>query len=122
MTPFDVGKDISNKKQGLINNENEKEYASFLVNKYFSYFPDTVFFANEMNRRPHLDNKLQHDYLLHGVRKASRYTKWSKKEKLDTIQAIQAYYGYSVSRAKEAMKILTDEQIEYIVQKVNPQP
>ena len=57
MNPFDVTKDISYDKKGIIDEYNENEYQPFLVNRYFSYFPDTIFYSNEMNRRSHINNK-----------------------------------------------------------------
>lgn len=115
MNPFDVAKDISFSKKGLIDNTNEGEYTPFLVNRYFSLFPDTIFYINEVNRRSHLDNKLQHDYLMYSIRKSKRFSKWIKKDKSDIIEAIQKHFGYTPSKAKEALKLLSKEQINIIM-------
>ena len=120
MNPFDIAKDLSSFKKRLITSENEKDYSPFMVNRFFSYFPDTIFYANDMNMNSGLDSLLQHDYYLRGVRKDQRYSKWTKKTKNDKIEAIQKYYGYGLEEAKEASKILNKKQIQYIVDKVNP--
>ena len=69
--------------------------------------------ANEMNARPHLDNKMQYDFLRSTVRKAKRYNKWIKAEESD-IEAIQKFFGYSFFKAKEALRILNEDQIDRI--------
>ena len=74
---------------------------------------DTIIAANEMNARPHLDNKLQYDFLKSVVRKAKRYNKWLKTEE-ENIEAIQEFFGYSFIKAKEALSILSDTQIDLI--------
>ena len=39
-------------------------YSSFIVNRGLSFFMDTIFQVNEMNRNHHLDSRLQFDYLI----------------------------------------------------------
>jgi len=74
---------------------------------------DTVIPANEMNSRPHIDNKMQYDFLCAVVRKSKRYSKWIKSEE-ENLEAIQQYFGYSFNKAKEALRILTSDDIEKI--------
>ena len=60
MSPFDYVKEIlQGKKQLIVDDLSEKEYNPFIINRSLSYHKDCVFFANEMNRRHHLDKKLQ---------------------------------------------------------------
>ena len=118
MNPFDVITDISLKKARLITGENEKEYNPFLTNRGFSYFPDTIFHAQEMNMLHHLDKKLQYDYLFNSIRKSKRFSKWSKKDNNKDIDVIIEYFGYSRRRAEEALTILSKEQINSIKKKL----
>ena len=74
---------------------------------------DTVIPGNEMNARPHIDNKMQYDFLCGVVRKSKRYSKWIKSEE-ENLEAVQEYFGYSFNKAKEALRILTSEDIEKI--------
>ncbi len=113
--PFDIVDDISYKKQRLIHDEEtEKLYVPFLVNRSFSYFGDTLFYAQEMNRYPHLDKKLQYDYLYNSLRKSKRYSKRFKKQMNSDIEAIQEYFQYSYEKAKYALRVLTKDQIKQI--------
>ena len=93
----------------------EKMYQGFVVNRSLSYFPDTVFHANEMNILNGLDSKLQYDYLKHSVRKRKRFSKWLKNEKIENIDAVKEYFNYSNSKAQEALKVLSEDDISEIV-------
>ena len=119
MNPFDVINDISLKKAGLITGDNEKDYNPFLTNRGLSYFPDTIFHAQEMNKLHHLDKKLQYDYLFNSIRKSKRFSKWSKKDNIKDIDAIIEYFGYSRRRAEEVLNILDTEQVKSIKKKLD---
>lgn len=119
MNPFDVINDISFKKARIITGENEKEYNPFLTNRGLSYFPDTIFHAQEMNTLHHLDKKLQYEYLFNTIRKSKRFSKWSKKDNDKDIEIIIEYFGYSRKRAEEALTILSKEQIKSIKKKLD---
>ena len=88
---------INQKKSNLIVDDphNEKGYLPYIVNKCLSYFPDTLFHANQMNSLSYLDKKMQYDYLLQKVPKKSRFSKWQKAEENTRIEVIKKYYGYS---------------------------
>ena len=107
---------INSSKENLVEKEPlcEKEYIPFVVNKCLSYFPDTIFYANQINIWPGLDKKMQYDYLRLSVSKRKRFSKWFKEEKNDNIKLIQEYYGYSYRRAKEVLDCLTDDNIRTI--------
>lgn len=97
----------------------EKQYLPFIINRCFSGFFDTVLFANEMNFHCNLDNKLQYDFYINIIRPKKRFSPWLKKEKLDSLESVKEYYGYSDEKAKTALKILTEEQIEFIKSRLN---
>ena len=114
ISPFDFVNSINYSKEDLIVDERtEKEYNPFIVNRAMGFGPDTVIAGNEMNSRHHLDNKMQYDFLRSTVRKAKRYNKWIKAEESD-IEAIQKFFGYSFFKAKEALRILNEDQIDRI--------
>ena len=109
--------DINYKKDDLFSEDieyAEKMYQSFVVNRSLSYFPDTIFHANEMNILNRLDSKLQYDYLKHSVRKRKRFSKWLKNDKLENIDLIKEYFNYSNNKAQEALKILSNEDFSSI--------
>jgi len=84
----------------------ERLYAPYVVNRCMSYFPDTILYANEMNRFAGTPNKLQYDYYLNSVRKRKRFSKWLKNETSDDIDLIKQHFGYSEKKAREALEIL----------------
>ena len=113
ISPFDFANSIYNKDNLIVDERTEKEYNPFIVNRAMGFGPDTVIAGNEMNSRHHLDNKMQYDFLRSTVRKAKRYNKWIKAEESD-IEAIQKFFGYSFFKAKEALRILNEDQIDRI--------
>ena len=114
MTPFEIIDSISTNKKRLIDGSNEKEYTAWMVNRGLSYFPDTIMYAQEMNQNHGLDLLLQYDYYFHSLRPKKRFAKWNKKKEDADLAAIMEYYGYSHSKAKEAMSILSRDQIKQI--------
>lgn len=114
MNPFDVVTTLSHTKKPIIDSSNENDYNAFMINRAFSYYPDTIMHAQEMNSHHHLDRLLQHDYYLHSVRPKKRFSKWFKKEQDDTVDLVASYYTCSPRRAREYMRVLTKEQIKKI--------
>jgi hypothetical protein len=120
--PFDYVSAINTHKDIMTGTDNdslmEKDYNPFLTNRNFSYFTDTIMQANEMNRRHHLDKKMQFDYLLNNVRPKKRFAKWIKHESSENVSVIKQYYGYSNSKAAEALSVLSEEQLTILQNKV----
>jgi len=112
LNPFELIKSISNTKKDIL--ENEKDYNAFMVNRGLSYFPDTVIYANEMNRFHHLDQRLQYHFLINTIRKRNRFSKWNKSIESDNISAIKQYYGYSNEKARDVLPLLSNENLKYI--------
>lgn len=96
----------------------EEPYSSFRTNVVVSNHIDTVLYANSMNTNYHLDPKLQYDYLFHSIRSKSRFFKRSKPLNFDKITLISEYYKYNRKKAIEVSKILTEEQIKIIEQRL----
>ena len=120
VSPFDYLNSINFTKQDIMmDDQAEKGYAPFMVNRGLSYFPDTVAFANEMNRYHHLDNRLQFDFLINITRKRKRFSKWAKAQTESDIESVKEYYGYSNTKARQALTLLSPEQLTIIKNKVN---
>ena len=121
MGPFEFTKTINDTKHNLMDEdpEVEKDYIPFLVNRSLGYFMDTIMYANEMNRFNSLDYKLQYDFLLNIIRPRKRYSKWLKKSKNDNVDLIKKFYGYSYTKAKDVVDILSEDQIEHIRSKLD---
>ena len=116
MTPFDyVNEILEGKKNLIVDNITEKEYVPFMVNRALSYHYDCIAFASEMNRRHFIDKKLQNDFLLNTVRSKKRpRVKWAKSEKSEDIECLKQVYQFSDSKAREALRLLSTEQIQQI--------
>jgi len=113
---------INHTKETLLDSEDEeweKKYPPFVVNKCVYPFQDTIMLVNEINQLPHVDKKLQFDFLINSIRSRKRYTPWLKAKKIEDLQYVKEYYGYSNEKAKQALDILSDEQIATIKEKLN---
>ena len=110
-------------KEKLLDTDDEtwtKKYPSFVINKCMSMHYDTVMQANEMNGYHFLPKKVQFDFFINSVRKKKRFGgKWLSQNKLNNLDIIKEYYGYSNEKAKTALSILSKEQIETIKNKLN---
>ena len=120
ISPFDFANAINHSKENLIVDDwSEKQYNPFIVNKSLSYGADTVIYANEMNARPHLEKRLQFEFLINTVRPRKRYNKWLKAETVDVLATVQEYYGYSIDKARQVLPLLSADQLEQIKNKLN---
>ena len=119
MNPFDFVKSITYTKQDIMNDLNESEYESFLVNRALSYHQDCLLYANEMNRRFELSVRLQYHYLLNTIRKRKRFAKWIKPEKIDDLNIVMEYYQVSRAKAEEYLNILSENNIAVLRKKMN---
>jgi len=115
----DILNSINQTKVNLIDSEkiSEKDYVPFVVNKCLSYFPDTIFYSNQMNRMSFLDKKMQYDYYIHSISKRKRFSKWIKPEENSDIEIIKEVYGYSDARAREVVDLVPMDKLKDLVQK-----
>ena len=95
----------------------ERKYAPFIINKCMSGHLDTVLLANEMNMNHSLSKSLQYDFFLNSVRKKKRFSPWLRQDKIQDLDYVKRYYGFSNEKAKQALKILTNEQLAFIKSK-----
>ncbi len=116
---FDFLKDLAEEKKDILTEENESQYSPYMVNRFLSMDQTTIMYANEMNTRHFLAKRLQYDYYIHSLKKQKRFFKYVKEDVQDNIDIIKEYFGYSKSRAKEALSILSESDIEYIKNKLN---
>tara|TARA_B100000927_G_scaffold144319_1_gene116476 strand:- start:229 stop:609 length:381 start_codon:yes stop_codon:yes gene_type:complete len=117
---FDYLNSINLTKQDImIDDDCEKAYNSFMVNRGLSYFSDTIIIANEMNRHHQIDSKLQYHFLINMIRKRKRFSKWAKAQKESDIDAVKEYYGYNNEKARQALTLLSPDQITIIKNKVS---
>jgi len=115
-------KSLNETKENLMESDDpmwEKKYSPFIINKCLAPFNDTIMLVNEMNMRHHLPSKLQYEFLLNTIRSKKRYAPWVKGDKLKDLEYVKEYFGYSNEKAKAALKLLDNEQINTIKDSLN---
>ena len=113
---------INETKKPLLDSEDimwEKKYNSFLINRCLSMHYDTVMHSNEINGFHFLPKRMQFHYFINSIRKRKRFGgKWLKQSKIDNLECVKEYYGYSNSKAKHALNLLSKDQIELIKKEI----
>lgn len=109
--------DINYAKTGnFINDDNEKHYSPYVINKCLWGIMDSLFFVQELNTFGKITKQEHYKYLVHALPKKKRFAKWIKEEKDPLIATIQEYYdGCSEAKAKEIKKMLRPADIEFII-------
>ena len=110
---------INLSKKNLIDEDPslEKEYPAYIVNRCFSGHLDAIMFANEMNKYHFLPKKMQYDFFINTLRTKKRFSPWIRKDLINNLDNVKRYYGYSNEKAKQALKILSKEQLDFIKSK-----
>lgn len=114
MTPFDYVNLVLHKTKpdGELD---YVDYAPYIVNRSLSYHIDCLGYAQDMNLYPNLDKDMQYQYLLNSIRPMKRkFAPWQKANKDKDIECVKLYFDYSDQKARDALIILTDEQIAEI--------
>ena len=99
--------------------EHTKDYPPYIVNRCLSGHLDCIMFANEMNLHHHIDKDMQYSFYLNTLRKKKRFSPWLRKDKVQDLECVKQYYGYSNEKASQALKILTQEQLTFIKQRLD---
>ena len=112
---------INQTKKNLLDEDPtlEKEYPPYIVNRCFSGHLDCIMFANEMNIHNSIPKKMQYDFYLNSLRKKKRFSPWLRQDKIKDLDYVKRYYGYSNEKAKQALRILTQEQLTFIKSKLD---
>ena len=116
MNPFDFVNSINDKTGNMMDTapDVERQYNPFLINKAYSYRPDTILMSNAMNSVPHLDKRLQYDYYYGSVRKSKRYAKWIKADPSPDEDMVMQYYTISRQRAREYLSVMAPSDLTEI--------
>ena len=96
-----------------------KSYAPYIINRCLSGHLDCILFCNEMNKYSFLDKDMQYSFYLNTLRKKKRFSPWLRKDKVTDLQCVKQYYGYSNEKASQALKILTNQQLDFIKQRLD---
>jgi hypothetical protein len=85
---------LQTKKSVIHDDIDAKDYTPFVVNRALSYHMDCVLYANGSMKR--------------------KFQPWQKTEADKNIDCVKTHFGYSNQKAKEALRILNDDQIAEI--------
>lgn len=110
---WDITNSISNKVYLEESEEFNKLYNQYVINLFFSMFPDTIAIVNEVNGMKNLSNRMHYDFLFYFIRKNKRYG-YQKKTKGEDLNYIAEAYSVGKTEAEEIDKLLTEEQKEII--------
>jgi len=120
---FEFFNDITTSKSNImsvLSEEQATKYEPYKMNKFLSQSADSILYVNDMNGLPHLPISLQYDYFINSIRRRSRRPeKWlvdSFKSDND-LDVVKEYFNYSNQKAKDALLLLGDSEIEYIKSK-----
>ena len=114
-------KAVNQTKEPLMDGDDEeweRKYPPFIVNKCVAPFADTIMLVNEINQLPNVDKKMQFDFLLNSLRPRKRFTPWLKATKLENLEYVKEYYGYSNEKARDVLPLLSNEHLNIIRGKV----
>jgi len=111
---FDFVNDIGHGKEYLYNEQTKSKYESFIVNRAMSQHPDSIMYANEMNKHPELNKLLQHDFYFYILSRKKRYGKWAKADKEDeaVLNLIIKHYKVNRVHAKQYLELMTKDHIK----------
>jgi len=108
---------INQNKRNLYDEDPTVKYPAYIINRCMSGHLDTIMFANEMNLSSQLDSDMQYSFYLNSVRKRKRFSPWLRKDEVKDLDSVKRYYGYSNEKAKQALRILSKEQLNFIKSK-----
>ena len=110
---------INQTKKNIIDEDPsiEKDYSPYVINRIYSGHLDSVMFANEMNKYHFLPKNMQYSFYLNSLRVKKRFSPWLRKDEIKDLDCVKRYYGYSNEKAKQALKILTKDQLNFIKSK-----
>jgi hypothetical protein len=88
----------------------DKVYNQFMVDRFLSYCPDIVSFVNDVAPL-NLPKKAHYYCYLHGVFKKKRYIKYPKKEDMDNIETLKKYFVINENKARDIIPLLQEDVI-----------
>jgi len=91
------------------------DYNQWVINDIFSQYPDCLLVVNKINRKD-ISDRMHYDYMMASIRPKKRpfMKPLSKKRTSADVSLIANVYKYSIDKAREALSVLTDEQLAEI--------
>ena len=72
-----------------------------------------------MNAHINLDKDLQYSFYLNSLRKKRRFSPWERKQMIKDFELVKSFFKYSDQKTKDALRILTKDQIDLIKLKMD---
>lgn len=116
-SPWDYLKSVTYTKEDIM--EDGSDYNAWIINRALSHHADTVAIAAEASKLYNLPPRMQYDFLKGIIRKRKRFSKWPKAETHPDLEIVAAYYKFSTEKAKEALNILDEEDLQHIRDKMS---
>ena len=110
MKLFDFINHINFKTMDLSNTD-FKNYNKWMVDRYYSYFQDTVFTAQEISKYQNISKEQHFNFYYEMVPERKRYVKMFTKKKEDIITYIKDYYKVNNKIANLYLKVMPTDQI-----------
>lgn len=118
MTGFiEIIKNI-NTKSGLLDPDFvEANYSPFGMNRVFARTPDGLLVAQELNQMGEMTKYEQYRWYYHRLSKnPRRFGEKAESEKPKYLDTVMDYFDISKEKAREALRVLTKEEMEQMVQ------
>lgn len=113
--PFDLTKNI-NMKSGRYEFQDSDKPPLYVMNIVFSNTPDSVYYANEVNKMVIDDPQMVYDFYYFSLSKRNRFGKYNKKSNLDYdeefLKLIMELFDYSRVKAIDVYDILIENRSE----------
>lgn len=114
VSPFEFVNAINGSKEDLFETRgySASDYNAFIINRQFSYFPDTIFIANAANQLSNAPSKSQFDFYRFLVDPRRRYAKWGKPVKHEYLEILMKTYEISLNKALDIIDLFSKEELE----------
>jgi len=122
MNLFDILNDINIGKTGKLHEleDFEKTYNSFMINRYLSMSPETVFEAQLINSTKHIPKKYQYLLLTNIIEPKKRFLKYIKQDKESDdsklVKYVSDFYYVSEDTARELLQTISEDEKKIIKQ------
>lgn len=116
ITIFEFLSALTDKKIDMTNNDRfEKDYSPYMINRFLSMHPSTIFYAHFANRIT--DKKNHFLFLLNCLEKEKIFLKYIKKDKFEDTKIIQKCYDISLEKARSYMDLISKTDLKNIRKK-----
>jgi len=113
---FDYLKRLTNKTPiDESQEEFEKGYSQYMINRFFSCDKNLVILAKEMNRSG-ITNQMHFDFMDVAIPKSKKFIKYNlKKAKKDQdLQYLCEFYKINMDRAREYMRLISEDEMKEV--------